>query len=67
MSELPVILRTHELYNSVSAVAEKLPSLKRQTIGRRLEDTILQLLEFLIMAKNQEIARMSAGWRKSVQ
>jgi hypothetical protein len=111
-SELPVIMRTHELYNSVSAITEKLPSLRRQTLGRRLEDTVLQLLEYLIMAKNApkahkaaylikasalaeitdfhlrtlleqklandttlhqllaknaEIARMSAGWRKSVQ
>jgi hypothetical protein len=111
-SELPVIMRTHELYSGVSAITEKLPSLKRQTIGRRLEDATLQLLEFLIMtknapkahkaaylikasalteiidfhlrtlleqklanattlhqilAKNDEIARMSGGWRRSVQ
>ena len=52
VSDLPVILRTHELYASISKIAEGLPSLKRQTIGRRLEDTTLELLELLVMAKN---------------
>ena len=52
MQELTVISRTHELYNSVTSLTEKLPALKRQTIGRRLEDGILLLLELLIMAKH---------------
>jgi len=51
-SELPVIMRVYELYDSISRITEKLPSLKRQTIGRRLEDGVLQVLELLIMAKN---------------
>ncbi len=51
MQELPVINRTQELYEAVSKLTEKLPSLKRQTLGRRLEDGILHLLELLIMAK----------------
>jgi len=49
---LPVINRTQELYQSVCKITEKLPALKRQTIGRRLEDGILQLLMLLIMAKH---------------
>jgi len=52
VSDLPVILRTNELYNSLSPITDKLPTLKRQTIGRRLEDSVLELLELLIMAKN---------------
>ncbi|MBI3624513.1 four helix bundle protein [Candidatus Saccharibacteria bacterium] len=52
MQELPVINRTQELYESINKLTEKLPALKRQTIGRRLEDNILQLLELLIMAKH---------------
>jgi hypothetical protein len=52
MNELPVIMRTHELYGWVSKITEKLPSLKRQSLGRRLEDKTLELLEILIMAKN---------------
>lgn len=52
MNDLPVILRTHELYDSISRVTEKLPSLKRQTLGRRIEDATLEMLELLIMAKN---------------
>jgi hypothetical protein len=51
MQELPVINRTQELYEAVSKITDKLPSLTRQTLGRRLEDNILQLLELLIMAK----------------
>jgi hypothetical protein len=52
MTDLPVILRVHELYGAVDKVAERLSSLQRQTIGRRLENAVLQLLELLIMAKN---------------
>lgn len=51
MQELPVINRTQELYEAVCKITERLPALKRQTIGRRLEDGILRLLELLIMAK----------------
>jgi hypothetical protein len=52
MEELPVINRTQELYIKVGTIAEKLPALKQQTVGRRLEDGILHLLELLIMAKH---------------
>lgn len=52
MEELPVICRVHELYNAVCKIAEPLPSLKRQTIGRRLENSTLELLELLVMAKH---------------
>lgn len=51
MQDLPVINRTQELYEGVSKLTEQLPALKRQTIGRRLENGILELLELLIMAK----------------
>lgn len=51
VQELPVINRTQELYESAAKITDKLSSLKRQTVGRRLEDNILQLLELLIMAK----------------
>jgi hypothetical protein len=49
---LPVIVKTGDFYRAVSRVSEKLPGLKRQTLGRRLEDTVLSLLEYEIMAKN---------------
>lgn len=52
MQELPVINRTQELYEQVSKITAKLPALQQQTIGRRLEDGLLQLLELLIMAKH---------------
>ena len=58
--DLPVIMRTHELYQSVALLTEKLPSLKRQTIGRRVEDKTLELLEILIMAKNAPRAMKAA-------
>jgi hypothetical protein len=56
MQELPVINRTQELYEAVCKITERLPALKQQTIGRRLEDGILQLLELLIMAKHAPTA-----------
>jgi hypothetical protein len=52
MEELSVIIRSQELYNSVSRLTEVLPSLKKQTIGKRVENSILLLLELLIMAKH---------------
>ena len=52
MDNLPVIVKTSDFYRAVSRLGEKLPGLKRQTIGRRLEDTVLSLLEYEIMAKN---------------
>lgn len=60
MQELPVINRTQELYESVCKITEKLLALKRQTIGRRLENGILQLLELLIMAKHAPKAHKGA-------
>ena len=51
MQESPVINRTQELFESVCKITGKLPTLTKQTIGRRLEDGILQLLELLIMSK----------------
>ena len=52
MQELPVINRTQELYEAVTKITEKLPALQQQTIRKRLENAILQLLELLIMAKH---------------
>ncbi len=52
MSEISVILRIQEVYSAISAIDEKLPTLKKQTIGRRLEDSLLELLELSIMAKH---------------
>ena len=60
MQELPVINRSQELYESVCKITEKLDALKQQTIGRRLEDGILQLLELLILAKYAPSAQKGA-------
>lgn len=60
MQELPVINRTQELYESTSPITQKLPALKQQTIGRRLENGILNVLELLIMAKYAPAAHKGA-------
>ncbi|MCL2094954.1 four helix bundle protein [Candidatus Saccharibacteria bacterium] len=52
MDDLPLITKTEELYGASLRVCEKLSGLQRQTLGRRLEDAILSLLEYEIMAKN---------------
>jgi predicted RNA-binding Zn ribbon-like protein len=59
-ADLPVILRVYELYSALSRITDQLPSLKRQTIGRRAEDSVLALLEYLIMAKNAPKASKAA-------
>lgn len=60
MQELPVINRTQELYESVNLITQRLPALKQQTIGRRLENGILDVLELLIMAKYAHAAHKGA-------
>ena len=57
MPEISVILRTQELYIGATKITEKLPALKQQTIGRRLENNILELLELFIMAKHAPSAQ----------
>ncbi|MDR1300397.1 MAG: four helix bundle protein [Candidatus Nomurabacteria bacterium] len=66
MTDLPVILRVHELYGAICIVTEKLAGVKRQTIGRRLEDAVLQLLEWLIMSKNAPKAHKAIYLIKAV-
>jgi len=60
MQELPVINRTQELYEAVSKITCKLPALQQRTIGKRLENSILLLLELLIMAKHAPSAHKGA-------
>ncbi|TXI34222.1 MAG: four helix bundle protein [Candidatus Moraniibacteriota bacterium] len=50
--ELPVILRTYEVYKSVIDIGTHLEKRFRYSLGTSLEESILQLLEDLIMAKN---------------
>lgn len=52
MNDLPIINRTQELYTAVRPIIDKLPSLEKQTIGRRVEDGILSLLESFVMVKH---------------
>ena len=52
MNDLPVILQVHKFYAKTAKATEKLPSPKKQTLGRRTEDAVLGLLEYLVMAKN---------------
>ena len=47
-----MIIRVQEVYGSVSILTEKLSTIKKQTLGRRLENRLLQLLELCIMAKH---------------
>ncbi|MBP7767274.1 four helix bundle protein [Candidatus Saccharibacteria bacterium] len=56
MQELPVINRTQELYEQISKITDKFPSLQKQTIGKRVENSTLLLLELLIMAKHAPTA-----------
>lgn len=57
MQELPVINRVQELYQNVCKLTDKLSSDKKQTIGKRAEKSLLNLLELLIMAKHAPSAQ----------
>lgn len=52
MQELPVIIEVHKFYPKIMRLTANLPSMQRQTLGRRAEDSVLTLLEYLVMAKN---------------
>ncbi|MCL2173795.1 four helix bundle protein [Candidatus Saccharibacteria bacterium] len=60
MTDLPVILRVQEFFLAISKITAKLPSLEKQTLGRRTEDKTLELLEILIMTKNAPKAMKAA-------
>lgn len=60
MSEISIIMRLQEFYGAVCKITENLSTLKKQTIGRRIEDNILQLLELCIMAKHAPAAHKAA-------
>ena len=53
MSEvLPVINEVYKLYKLVVDLNEKLPKTQRYSLGQSLENSVLQIMELLIMAKN---------------
>ena len=52
MDILPIINRTYEVYKSVADINQHLEKRSRYSLGQSLENTILDLLENLIMAKN---------------
>jgi hypothetical protein len=52
MDNLSVLVKIEELYEACAPICEQLSGMKRQTIGRRLENAVLSLLEYGIMAKN---------------
>ena len=50
--ELPVINQVYKLYKHVVDLNIKLPKVQRYSLGQSLENSTLQLMEQLIMAKN---------------
>jgi len=52
MESLPIINKTYEVYKSVISINETLTKRWRYSLGLSLENSILDLLENLIMAKN---------------
>jgi hypothetical protein len=66
MAEISVILRVQEVYLVICKLNEKLPSLKKQTVGRRSEDSLLQLLELCITAKHAPSAHKAPYLIKAI-
>jgi len=52
MDTLPIINRTYDLYKQVVDISENLNKRWRFSLGKSVEDTVLDLLSELIMAKN---------------
>lgn len=52
MEDLGIILKTQTSYIAITKLTDKLDSNKKQTIGRRLENSTLDMLECLVMAKH---------------
>ncbi|MBI5306437.1 four helix bundle protein [Candidatus Wolfebacteria bacterium] len=52
MEELPIINRTYEIYKSIIDINEHLEKRWRYSLGMSLENSVLSLLQELIMAKN---------------
>jgi hypothetical protein len=52
MDTLPIINRTYDLYKQVVDISEYLNKRWRFSLERSIEDTVLDLLSELIMAKN---------------
>jgi uncharacterized protein YehS (DUF1456 family) len=60
MEDLPVINRTYEAYKNLAAILSTLPKQERYSIGQSSENSLLALLENLIMAKHAPKAQKSA-------
>jgi hypothetical protein len=52
MDELPIINRTYETYKAVVEINSHLEKRWRYSLGQSLENSILSLLQELVMAKN---------------
>jgi hypothetical protein len=52
MEELPIINRTYEVYKSIIDINNHLEKRWRYSLGMSLENSVLSLLQELIMAKN---------------
>ena len=50
--ELPIINKTYESYKSIIDISDHIQKRRRYGIGSSLEDSILECLDYLIMAKN---------------
>ena len=61
MDSLPIINRTYEVYKAVVYINHDLPKRWRFSLGIGTEDTIVELVQNLVMAKNAPKS-MKAGY-----
>jgi len=52
MQELPIINKTYEIYKSIFEINNHLEKRYRYSLGASLENSVLSLLQELVMAKN---------------
>lgn len=50
--ELPIILKSYQLYRPIDSINEKLSKRRRYSLGSSTEQSLLTLLRFLVQAKH---------------
>jgi four helix bundle protein len=49
-SEIPILQKTYDFYRELYLVVEKIPKKDKYTLGEKIENTTLDLMEYLIAA-----------------
>lgn len=66
-NEIPIIQKVYDFYRELYLTIEKMPKKDKYTLGEKLQKTILELLELLIIANYSKTNKVSVLHRASVK